>query len=205
MLPAALPGHRLQRRLFDETHHLDPCLPDAWSQLSFTLEVRSRRIRIDIDRATATKLCSTAGNWKSESLLDPSRQSSEKPAISCFITYQIDIIEVYNRLTPLIMQESNSSGGGPRLPRRGRRWISRRRRVPRGRIPRRWIPGRRLWRVPRRGLPRRRRTTGLGRGGPDSRPARSRIRAIRPLRLRISLRRIRVPPRLRGGCGGGRP
>ncbi|KMO44239.1 kojibiose phosphorylase [Methylobacterium tarhaniae] len=32
----------------------NPCLPDAWSRLRFTLEVRGRRIRIDIDRATAT-------------------------------------------------------------------------------------------------------------------------------------------------------
>ncbi len=32
----------------------NPCLPDAWSRLSFTLGVRGRRIRVDIDHGTTT-------------------------------------------------------------------------------------------------------------------------------------------------------
>ncbi|KMO26953.1 kojibiose phosphorylase, partial [Methylobacterium variabile] len=31
-----------------------PCLPDAWSRLSFALKVRGRTVRIDIDHAAAT-------------------------------------------------------------------------------------------------------------------------------------------------------
>ncbi|AWN36341.1 glycoside hydrolase family 65 protein [Methylobacterium radiodurans] len=32
----------------------DPCLPESWARLRFTLAVRGRRIGVDIDRATAT-------------------------------------------------------------------------------------------------------------------------------------------------------
>lgn len=72
----------------------DPCLPDAWSRLRFTLEVRGRRIGIDIDRATATYSLldgQELGIWHGEEavVLSPAEPSISRP-----IRQQNDMIKV---------------------------------------------------------------------------------------------------------------